>query len=164
MPKRNKSPRKWTDVRRILTLFSRPKPTYSRDEVLTLTRTESEELDRLCALHDIRPTGDRLDWEDVAFLAVEERWSVRRIASVLQHHRRRVPIMNRLVTLQVQLPVYQVYLLKAEAHRHTEDHQTPWTISDTLTLALSTWIASHPNLPTPVGEADHWPLPPPGEG
>jgi hypothetical protein len=163
MPKPHKLSRTWTDVRRILSLFSRPKRTYTRAAVLTLIRTESDELDRLCAVHDIRPDGDLFAWEDVAFLAVEERWPVRRIASVLQRHRRGVPPYNRPVTLQVQLPLYQVHTLKQEAKRLTEERRTPWTISDTLTLALSSWIASQSDLPSAVAQADHWPLPPPEE-
>jgi len=159
----HKPPRNWTDVRRILSLFSRPKPAYTRADVLTLTRTESDDLDRLCAVHDIRPDGDLFAWEDVAFLAIEERWPIRRIASVLQRHRRPVPPPNRLVTLHVQLPLHQVHTLKQEANRLTAQRRTPWTLSDTLTLALSSWIASQPDLPTAIAQADHWPLPPPEE-
>jgi hypothetical protein len=158
-----------SDESRILALFGDPKASYSRADVKRLTRTASRDLDAVLDDHDVVPGDDGMfQWDDVAFIALYERWGVRRIASVLLRNEREVPRLNQLATIRVQLPLYQLRALQEEAARKSAACKAQWNVSDVVTTVLSAWIVSaaggveETEAGADLQNADHWPLPSPG--
>lgn len=156
--KEGRPPARWSDEARIVALFAEPKKAYSRAEVARLTRTPRRDLDALLETHSITPRGGGLySWEDVAFLAMVERWGVRRIAAALLRNGRPVPPLNRLRRLRVEVPEHQIRALEQEAACMSETSKTRWSLSDVLTVALSDWIALR-GAEGEIENADRWPL------
>jgi hypothetical protein len=116
-----KKRRRRSDSARIVELFTDRRDSYTEAELMRLTRTPRAELATLIEdglLHPDR--AGEFGWEDVAFVALTVRWSFRKVASILVRALGPgvVPYLNRPATIQVQLPLYQVLLLRAIARRH----------------------------------------------
>lgn len=110
-----------SDSARIVELFTDRRESYTEAELMRLTRTSRAEVRALIedrSLHPLEP--GEFGWEDVAFVALTVRWSYRKVASILVRELGpdAVPHLNRPAAIQVQLPRYQVLLLRALARRY----------------------------------------------
>ncbi len=115
-----KKRRRRSDSARIVELFTNRQESYTEAELMRLTRTSRAELASLIDNRSLHPEGGEFGWEDVAFVALTVRWSYRKVASILVRELGpdAVPYLNRPASIEVQLPLHQVLLLRALARRH----------------------------------------------
>src|SRR5947209_248566 len=121
----------------LLELFLHRRTTYTDPEVLRLTRLTPEKLRLAIEEWDLEPldeAGSRtFAWTDVAHLALV-RWTPRMIARALGRAgaAQALPPLNRMHTIPVELPLYQIRLLHWLAESHSEPGEPPRNASDIL--------------------------------
>jgi hypothetical protein len=130
-----------TDRFLIIELFAERRPSYTHDEVLRLTRSSEEEIAAAVDAEELQPypnPGGALlyAWEEVASFAMR-RWTPRVIYSVVGATRESaLPHLNRLTTIRVQLPLYQVRMLRALANTEREGFRGLLNASDIIEQQL----------------------------
>jgi len=130
-----------TDRLLIIELFAKRRPNYTHEEVLRLTRSSDEEIAAAVGAEELQPHRNtagtlRYAWEDVAAFAMH-RWTPRMIFKALgEAHESALLHLNRLASIRVQLPLYQVRMLHVLANREQGDFRGRLNASDIIEQQL----------------------------
>lgn len=122
------SKRRW-QVRRIFILR---RDTYTISEAVKLLSIPRKELAARIKRKEIDAEGDRLTWQTVAYLALEQ-WGVAEVEAALGDDARRVlPPLLRVEPVTVHLPAYLIRYLyhRAEESGVSIDQQLTWEVHD----------------------------------
>lgn len=130
------------DERRIVELFAERKSLYDAPAVQRLAGASLERLEEAIKDGHAEPVVDaavlRFRWEDVAHLALE-RWTPRQIAGALQRSgfAHALPPLNHVRAITIELPEYQIRLLRFLAEEQRAKDGAPRTASDILEYELA---------------------------
>ncbi|HKS23679.1 MAG TPA: hypothetical protein VJZ76_12830 [Thermoanaerobaculia bacterium] len=125
----------------IIELFAKRLPNYTHEEVLRLTRSSDEEIAAAVKNEELQPhrkAGGALlyAWEEVAAFAMR-RWTPRMIFKVLgEAHESALPHLDRLASIRVELPLYQVRMLHVLASTEQEEFRGRFNASDIIEQQL----------------------------
>lgn len=125
---------------RIIELFAKRQPAYTRADVMRLLDMSDEEFEQEVARLVFGPEqNDRgmtvFRWEDVAHLALE-RWTPRMVEAALRIKAwEAVPHLNQHRLIQVSLPLYLIRYLDVRARQESEN-RLPRNASDILERIL----------------------------
>lgn len=133
--------RKTSDADRIVELYGRSVPAYSRADVVRLLGISHSELEEAIGRGDVTPERDDtgsevIAWGDVALLA-RNQWTSRMVEAALGVGATDViPFLNQHRLIRVSLPIYLIRLLDYIAHSESEMHRVPRNASDVLERVL----------------------------
>lgn len=125
----------------IIELFAKRRRSYGHDDVVRLTRSSEAEVAAAVSAGDLEPHrshGQLLyTWEEVANFALR-RWTPRMIAAALgSAHAGAFPALNRVASIQVQLPLYQVRMLHVLADAEGDGFRGRLNASDIVEQQLA---------------------------
>lgn len=136
------------EQRLIVELFAERQPFYDAPAVYRLTGATPGRLEAALADGEIGPLTDggslRFRWEDVANLALK-RWTPRQIARTLERegYADALAPLNHVLTITVELPIYQIRLLQHLAEQKGKEDGAPRTISDILEYEIAAMAADN---------------------
>lgn len=137
-----------SDRERIIELFARRQPTYTRAAVLRLLGITPEQLTAAITSGSVTPeeneAGDPvIPWDDVATLALEE-WTPRMIAAAVHDESPDVlPLLNQHRLIRISLPIYLIRLIDHLARVDSATHHLPRNASDIIERALHDVANTH---------------------